>query len=188
MNEFYNYPVRPDEIYHFGIKRRSGRYPYGSGERPYQGEDVRRLKSQVKDEKASKKTKALSEKNLEIGKRRLENRIRVANVDVDRYSREIGWKKTEKAAEANKRMSEIKKATNEILADEERTRMLGHYTRKVRNRIVTASAIGSVASFGTTAAFIAATLGTGSAALLLTPIAPIAVGTAGYKYYQHTKY
>lgn len=27
-----------NELYHFGIKRRSGRYPYGSGERPYQGE------------------------------------------------------------------------------------------------------------------------------------------------------
>lgn len=25
-----------NEIYHFGIKRRSGRYPWGSGERPYQ--------------------------------------------------------------------------------------------------------------------------------------------------------
>lgn len=24
------------EIYHYGVKRRSGRYPYGSGERPYQ--------------------------------------------------------------------------------------------------------------------------------------------------------
>lgn len=26
-----------NELYHYGIKRRSGRYPYGSGERPYQG-------------------------------------------------------------------------------------------------------------------------------------------------------
>lgn len=26
------------ELFHFGIKRRSGRYPYGSGERPYQGD------------------------------------------------------------------------------------------------------------------------------------------------------
>lgn len=27
-----------DELYHYGIKRRSGRYPYGSGENPYQHE------------------------------------------------------------------------------------------------------------------------------------------------------
>lgn len=27
-----------NELYHYGIKRRSGRYPYGSGERPFQGD------------------------------------------------------------------------------------------------------------------------------------------------------
>lgn len=32
----YQRPIRSDEIYHYGIKRRSGRYPYGSGDRPYQ--------------------------------------------------------------------------------------------------------------------------------------------------------
>lgn len=36
MNNFYVPPLKPDEIYHFGIKRRSGRYPWGSGDRPYQ--------------------------------------------------------------------------------------------------------------------------------------------------------
>lgn len=33
------------ELYHYGIKRRSGRYPYGSGERPYQS-----LKDKIKKE------------------------------------------------------------------------------------------------------------------------------------------
>lgn len=28
-----------NELYHFGIKRRSGRYPWGSGDRPYQSEE-----------------------------------------------------------------------------------------------------------------------------------------------------
>lgn len=32
----YTYPIRSDEIYHYGVKRRSGRYPWGSGDRPYQ--------------------------------------------------------------------------------------------------------------------------------------------------------
>lgn len=32
----YKHPIRPDELYHYGIKRRSGRYPWGSGDRPYQ--------------------------------------------------------------------------------------------------------------------------------------------------------
>lgn len=31
-------PPSNEELYHYGIKRRSGRYPYGSGENPYQGE------------------------------------------------------------------------------------------------------------------------------------------------------
>ena len=27
-----------NELYHYGTKRHSGRYPFGSGERPYQGD------------------------------------------------------------------------------------------------------------------------------------------------------
>lgn len=30
-----------DELYHYGTPRHSGRYPYGSGERPFQGEQDR---------------------------------------------------------------------------------------------------------------------------------------------------
>ena len=36
------------EIYHYGIKRRSGRYPWGSGNRPYQG-DKSTYKGPIKD-------------------------------------------------------------------------------------------------------------------------------------------
>jgi hypothetical protein len=39
---------------HYGIPRRSGRYPYGSGERPFQGEDkeaIRAAKKLAKDER-----------------------------------------------------------------------------------------------------------------------------------------
>lgn len=32
-----------NELFHYGVKRRSGRYPYGSGERPYQSEPSRRM-------------------------------------------------------------------------------------------------------------------------------------------------
>lgn len=32
-----------NELYHYGIKRRSGRYPYGSGARPYQSEKKSKL-------------------------------------------------------------------------------------------------------------------------------------------------
>lgn len=51
-----------NEIYHYGIPRRSGRYPYGSGERPFQDrEQAKRLK------------------NISVGKERLTNRIARAN-------------------------------------------------------------------------------------------------------------
>ena len=37
--------IRPDyiqfkELYHYGIPRRSGRYPWGSGDRPFQSEET----------------------------------------------------------------------------------------------------------------------------------------------------
>lgn len=42
--------VYHDDLLHFGIKRRSGRYPYGSGERPYQGEPKgKKIKGKEKD-------------------------------------------------------------------------------------------------------------------------------------------
>lgn len=44
----YNHPLKPDEIYHYGIKRRSGRYPWGSGDRPYQRTTFDQRKEEAK--------------------------------------------------------------------------------------------------------------------------------------------
>ena len=43
--------VTEDILVHYGVKRRSGRYPYGSGEDPYQheGDFVARVKQLKKD-------------------------------------------------------------------------------------------------------------------------------------------
>lgn len=58
----YQYPLKPNEIYHYGIKRRSGRYPYGSGNRPYQDVERARKKNQYQDvSKVSISRKKLSE-------------------------------------------------------------------------------------------------------------------------------
>lgn len=48
--------VYHDDLLHFGIKRRSGRYPYGSGNRPFQGEGNKRssLLKRRKEEKLQK--------------------------------------------------------------------------------------------------------------------------------------
>lgn len=45
-----------NELYHFGIKRRSGRYPWGSGSRPYQSEEQ---KAQKKQERSAKRKETL---------------------------------------------------------------------------------------------------------------------------------
>lgn len=54
--------IRPDyrnELYHYGIPRRSGRYPYGSGDRPFQGEPGdKRPKGFIQRHKAKKVSKA----------------------------------------------------------------------------------------------------------------------------------
>lgn len=33
-----------EDLYHYGVKQRSGRYPYGSGERPFQGDPKKAVK------------------------------------------------------------------------------------------------------------------------------------------------
>lgn len=58
-----------DELLHFGIKRRSGRYPWGSGERPYQsgggGAPVKKTRKQKRDEKRAAKTAEAQRKHVE---------------------------------------------------------------------------------------------------------------------------
>lgn len=46
--------VYGDELYHYGIPRKSGRYPYGSGKEPYQDDPRKRRLN--KDESAPKAT------------------------------------------------------------------------------------------------------------------------------------
>lgn len=47
-------PVGFEELYHYGIPRKSGRYPYGSGKEPYQDDPKKRRLN--KDESAPKAT------------------------------------------------------------------------------------------------------------------------------------
>lgn len=167
----YNYNYQ--ELFHYGIPHRSGRYPYGSGDRPYQDREARRR-----------------EKNLKVGSERLNNRIKRANelADVDRLSRKVGWKNTEQAAKAHAGVKNIKQISSEILEDEKRTEELGKYTRRVRALDVALTAVGSttVAS-GTT--FLTAILGAPAFASLALGSAPaLALAAVGYSYYQKTKY
>lgn len=49
-NSGNSYTPYQNYLCHFGIKRRSGRYPYGSGERPFQGEPRGFLRRRSKKE------------------------------------------------------------------------------------------------------------------------------------------
>lgn len=70
----YKYPIKPDELYHFGTKTNSGRYPWGSGGRPYQRLEKPKRKiglfkskklEQKKKEDYEKKRREEFEKNKE---------------------------------------------------------------------------------------------------------------------------
>jgi molecular chaperone DnaK (HSP70) len=49
--------TKADELYHIGMPRRSGRYPFGSGKRPFQGleESLRKKKERKEIEREVKK-------------------------------------------------------------------------------------------------------------------------------------
>ena len=50
-------PIAEDILMHYGVKRRSGRYPWGSGENPYQhgGDFLARVEELEAMERAKKK-------------------------------------------------------------------------------------------------------------------------------------
>lgn len=84
MKNFYSPPIRPDELYHYGIARRSGRYPYGSGDRPYQREEKRKQAGtffskmkQKKEDKSRQKKEELTRQIEQAKKIKAENRDRI---------------------------------------------------------------------------------------------------------------
>lgn len=185
--------ARRNDIIHFGVKRRSGRYPWGSGEHPYQSAVDRGLRRQQAQQKRAEarasKTKERAAKNLSIGKERLQNRVDRANAlaDIDYYSKKIGWDKTLKAARTNEEAIKIKRVANEILESEARTMALGDYTRKARiwNTSLTAAASTGVGVGGTM--FLVAAGAPGG--FLALPIAgSAAIAAVGYDYFKKSKY
>lgn len=75
-----------NELYHYGIPRRSGRYPYGSGERPYQDKERRRgfIIGRVKERKAKKQANELQKKRIEAIKRAREVSARQKYLDENK--------------------------------------------------------------------------------------------------------
>lgn len=76
MNAYitYKYP----DLMHYGIKRRSGRYPYGSGERPFQGlsRPFRKMTASAAQKKAAK-ARARKKEEDEAKKKHEENKGKI---------------------------------------------------------------------------------------------------------------
>lgn len=166
-----------EDLYHYGIKRRSGRYPWGSGERPFQDRKAERL--QIR-----------KEKNLKAGRERLENRIKNANkiAKVDKYAENVGWKATQKSGDAHARVKNIKQVASEILNDEARLEKFGESTRKKRIMGKALTALDAGGIYGIGLAWMASTGGPllPIMGLAAAPVLPIAA--LGYKYLKNTKY
>lgn len=90
----YSLPIRPNELYHYGMPRRSGRYPWGSGDRPYQSVNSSALSIyKLASEKEKNITKDIKEvaKNSNCKLYGLENRLKT----VDSIQRKINKKQIE---------------------------------------------------------------------------------------------
>ena len=90
-----------EELLHYGVKRRSGRYPWGSGEDPYQHEAVSFL-SKVDSYRSKGLSNTEIAKELGISRKKLENEITLANksikqsrIDQARTMKEDGKTNTE---------------------------------------------------------------------------------------------
>lgn len=94
--------VYHDDLLHFGIKRRSGRYPYGSGERPFQGEGGR-------------KTSLLKRKKEEKLKRKQDRRINPADMKKSFQSEEEKQKLLKTASSATEILQYRDELTNNEL-------------------------------------------------------------------------
>lgn len=64
------------DVLHFGIKRRSGRYPWGSGERPYQDRDGPIVKNKKLGQERRERGKLQEINIIKIIQKRTEHWIR----------------------------------------------------------------------------------------------------------------
>ena len=72
--------TKPDEIYHFGIKERSGRYPWGSGDRPYQRFEKPKISPEERAERSRKRAETAKKVAKSIGNLVLKSALTGATV------------------------------------------------------------------------------------------------------------
>lgn len=109
--------VYGDELYHYGVPRKSGRYPYGSGKEPYQDNPKKRRLN--KDESAPKATSRRPE-SIWAKHRRLQAEKRDAEIREAKRKAAVRAEKERKKEEAAKPPSQKAKE----MSDEELVRAI----------------------------------------------------------------
>ena len=109
--------VYGDELYHYGVPRKSGRYPYGSGKEPYQDNPKKRRLN--KDESAPKATSRRPE-SIWAKHRRLQAEKRDADIREAKRKAAVRAEEERKKEEAAKSPSQKAKE----MSDEELVRAI----------------------------------------------------------------
>lgn len=109
--------VYSDELYHYGVPRKSGRYPYGSGKEPYQDNPKKRRLN--KDESAPKATSRRPE-SIWAKHRRLQAEKRDAEIREAKRKAAVRAEEERKKEEAAKPPSQKAKE----MSDEELVRAI----------------------------------------------------------------
>lgn len=109
--------VYGDELYHYGVPRKSGRYPYGSGKEPYQDNPKKRRLN--KDESAPKATSRRPE-SIWAKHRRLQAEKRDAEIREAKRKAAVRAEEERKKKEAAKPPSQKAKE----MSDEELVRAI----------------------------------------------------------------
>lgn len=91
MNDYLAFrKIYREDLLHFGIKRRSGRYPWGSGERPFQGEPKKMNRKQKKQLQREEEIEArVKEKRESSYKRTFENPAEKVQLLTDSTATEL---------------------------------------------------------------------------------------------------
>lgn len=111
-------PIAEDILMHYGVKRRSGRYPWGSGDAPYQHSGdflsrIQELKDQGLTETQIAATLGLSTTELRVQKQLASHERRQLEVDRARSLRADGLSATEIGRIMGKNESSIRSLLNE---------------------------------------------------------------------------
>lgn len=121
-------PVGAEELYHYGVPRKSGRYPYGSGKEPYQDNPKKRRlnkdesapKAQPNSKKIIQKSSSKKPESIWAKHRRIQAEKRDAEI------REAKQKAAVQAEEERKKKEAAKPASQKAkeMSDEELIRAI----------------------------------------------------------------